>query len=79
MKQAPLLGRVLLAGFVWIFFFAFVYLLLDALGVWQTLPPALTRAADLMTGAILAAELAGHIVLASGRFPDEPAPRNISG
>lgn len=79
MKQTPLLGRILLAGFVWIFLFAFVYLLLDSLGVWQALPPALTRAADLTTGAVLAAELVGHLVLASGRLPDEPVPTKISG
>jgi hypothetical protein len=72
-KNAPLLGRALLLGFVWIFFFAFAYLLLDSLGIWQTLPPALTRAVDLTTGAVLAAELLGHIVLSSGRLSDERA------
>jgi hypothetical protein len=74
MKRVPWLGRALLLGFIWIFLFAFAYLLLDSLGIWQALPPALTRAIDLMTGVILAAELLGHLVLASGQFPDEPAP-----
>jgi len=75
MKNVHWLARALLLGFVWVFTFGFAYLLLDSLGVWQTLPPVLTRTIDLMTGAVLAAELAGHLVLTTGRLPNaSPTP-----
>ena len=71
MKEVHWLGRALLFGFVWIFLFGFSYLLLDSLGLWGRLPGALTRALDLLVGLILAGELLGHLVLASGRLPGD--------
>jgi hypothetical protein len=66
MKNVHWLGRALLLGFVWIFVFGFSYVLLDSIGVWATLPGGLTRAVDVLTGVVLAAELVGHLALASG-------------
>ncbi len=77
MKNAHWLGRALLLGFVWVFLFGFAYLLLDSLGVWQTLPLEVTRTVDLITGAVLAAELVGHLVLTTGRLPNASPPPKI--
>jgi hypothetical protein len=77
MKNVHWLGRTLLLGFVWVFAFGFAYLLMDSLGVWKTLPPAVTRTIDLMTGAVLAAELVGHLVLTTGRLPTASPPPKL--
>lgn len=66
MSQAPLIGRLIFAGFLWVFFMAVSYVLLDGLGVWQTLPTALTHGADVATGLVLLLALIGHLFLATG-------------
>ena len=71
MKGVHWLGRALLFGFLWIFLFGFSYLLLDSLGLWGRLPGGLTRGLDLLTGLVLAGELVGHLVLVSGRLPED--------
>ncbi|MGH9441030.1 MAG: hypothetical protein ACRD16_02025 [Thermoanaerobaculia bacterium] len=74
MTKVNWLGRGMLLGFVWIFLFAAAYLLLDSLGLWQSLPPSLARGVDLLTGAVLAFELLGHLALTTGRLPEPPRP-----
>jgi hypothetical protein len=75
MKNTPLLSRLILFGFLWIFLFAAAYLLLDGLGIWSSLPAAITRGVDVATGVILLAALVGHLLLATGGLPaaDRPA------
>lgn len=73
--KTPLLARALFAAFVILFLFAGTYLLLDSLGVWETLPPGLTRGVAILSGSILAATLVGHLALATGRLPPDTAGR----
>lgn len=65
------LARLLLGGFVAIFALAAVYILLDSLGVWNRIPFSLTRAIEWLTGLILLGTLAGHLLLATGRLPED--------
>jgi hypothetical protein len=68
-RELPALGRLILAAFVWVFFLAAAYVLLDALGLWSRLPAALTWGIDIATGLVLAAALIVHLVLATGKLP----------
>jgi hypothetical protein len=68
-RAPPLLSRLILAGFIWIFLFAAVYLLLESLGLWSSLPAPLTRGIDLATGLILLGTLVAHLLLATGALP----------
>lgn len=72
MKNAPLLGRLIVLGFVWVFAMAALYVVFEGFGVWQGLPPGLTKAADLATGAVLFLVLVAHLLLASGPVPKTP-------
>jgi len=74
MKSSPL-ARVLFVAFVVLFVFAAAYLLLDTLGVWPTLPVGLTRGLAILSGLILLGTLVGHLVLASGRLPEDTIGR----
>ena len=74
MKTSPL-ARGLFVAFVVLFVFAATYLLLDSLGVWPTLPGGLTRGLAILSGLILLGTLVGHLVLASGRLPEDTIAR----
>ncbi len=69
MKNAPVVSRILFWAFVWIFTFGGAYVLLDALGLWSSLPAPLTRALDIATGCVLLGALLAHLVAASGAVP----------
>jgi hypothetical protein len=69
MKNAPVLSRILFLAFIWIFAFGGSYVLLDALGLWSSLPPSLTRAVDIATGCVLVGALLAHLVAATGALP----------
>jgi hypothetical protein len=73
--KAPLLARAILSGFVLLFVFAAAYLLLDSLGIWEKLPPGLTRGVETLSGLILLGTLLGHLLLAGGRLPPETVGR----
>jgi hypothetical protein len=68
--ETPALGRVILGLFVWVFFLAASYLLLDSLGLWSKLPDTLTRGLDIGTGLVLAVALLVHLVLSTGKLPE---------
>lgn len=74
MKTSPL-ARALFVAFVVLFVFAALYLLLDALGIWPKVPGGFTRGLAILSGLILLGTLVGHLVLASGRLPDETIGR----
>ena len=67
--KAPLLARAILSGFLFLFAFAATYVVLDSLGIWERLPPGLTRGVEILSGLILLGTLLGHLGLASGRLP----------
>lgn len=68
-RELPALGRVILWLFVWVFFLAAAYVLLDSLGLWSRLPDTLTRGLDIGTGLVLALALVLHLVLVTGKLP----------
>jgi hypothetical protein len=68
MKVSPL-ARLILIGFICIFISAAGYLLLDALGVWSSLPVGLRHGVEVTTGLILLFALIGHLALATGKLP----------
>jgi len=74
MKNAPFLGRLIFAGFIWIFVVAALYVVLEGLGAWQALPEGLTRGVDVATGGVLVLLLVAHLGLATGRMPSPPNP-----
>lgn len=76
MKDAPLIPRLMLFGFLWIFLFAAAYVLLDSLGLWTGLPSGIRTGIDLATGAILVLTMFGHLLAASGAVPGGPTSRN---
>ncbi len=65
MKNTNWLGRMLLLGFFWVFFFAAAYVMLEPLGLWHRIPAGLARAIDILTGAVLVFELFGHLGLSA--------------
>jgi hypothetical protein len=71
-RASPLLSRLILAGFIWVFLFAAVYLLLESVGLWSRLPGPLTRGIDLATGLVLLGALVAHLLLAMGALPPSP-------
>lgn len=73
--KAPLLARAILSGFVFLFGFAAIYLLLDSVGVWEKLPPGLTHGVEVLSGLILLGTLVAHLALAGGRLPSETVGR----
>jgi hypothetical protein len=68
-RELPALGRVILGLFVWVFFLAAAYVLLDSLDLWSRLPDTLVRGVDIGTGLVLAVALVVHLVLATGKLP----------
>jgi hypothetical protein len=73
--KASLLARLILCGFLAIFAFASAYLLLDSLGVWSRIPASVSHGMEFVTGLILLAALAGHLVLATGKLPVDTTDR----
>ncbi len=73
--KAPLLARAIVSGFLFLFAFAATYLVLDSLGVWERLPPGLTRGVGILSGLILLGTLLAHLGLASGRLPADTVGR----
>jgi hypothetical protein len=73
--KTSLLARAILSGFVFLFGFAAIYLLLDSVGVWEKLPAGLTHGVEVLSGLILLGTLVGHLALASGRLPPETVGR----
>lgn len=74
--KVPLLARLLLCAFLAIFALAAAYVLLDSLGLWQRIPASASRGVEVLTGLILLAALAGHLVLATGKLPADTTDRN---
>ena len=73
--KVPLLARLILWAFLAIFASAAGYVLLDSLGLWQRIPAAASRGVEVLTGLILLAALAGHLVLATGKLPVDTTDR----
>ena len=76
--KVALLARLVLLAFICIFISAITYFLLDAVGVWPSLPGALTRGIEVVTGLLLLFALFGHLALATGALPPKgsaPPPR----
>ncbi|MFY9549814.1 MAG: hypothetical protein WAU32_01575 [Thermoanaerobaculia bacterium] len=73
--KPPLLARLVLASFVWIFVLAATYLLLDAFGLWARLPVGLTHAVEVGTGLILLFVLLAHLGLSAGGLPSDGGDR----
>jgi hypothetical protein len=71
--KTPWLARLILGAFLWIFAMATLHVVLDGLGVWQTLPQDLTHGADVLTGGALVLALGAHLVLTFGEAPRPPA------
>lgn len=69
--RLPVLSRLLLFAFLWVFFLAGCYLLLDSVDLWARLPAALTHGVDVATGLALALALLAHLALATGALPRE--------
>ena len=74
--KVPLLARLILWAFLAIFASAAGYVLLDSLGLWQRIPAAASRGVEVLTGLILLAALAGHLVLATGKLPVDTTDRD---
>jgi hypothetical protein len=74
-NRSPFLGRLVLAAFLWVFFLAAAYVLLESLGLWSMLPAALARGVDVVTGLVLALALIVHLVMATGALPEGPTDR----
>jgi hypothetical protein len=74
--KVPLLARLLLCAFLAIFALAASYVLLDSLGLWQRIPASASRGVEVLTGLILLAALAGHLVLATGKLPVDTTDRD---
>ncbi len=73
--KTPLLARAILSGFLFLFAFASVYVLLDSLGFWERLPSGFAHGLEILSGLILFGTLVGHLGLASGRLPPETIGR----
>ncbi len=73
--KALLPARFIFGGFLAIFGFAALYVLLDSLGLWASIPAPVSRAMEVLTGLILLGALVGHLVLATGKLPPEATNR----
>ena len=73
--KTPLLARLLLLGFLFLFAFAAAYLLLDSTGAWARISAPLAHGVEVCSGLVLLGALLAHLALASGRLPADTVDR----